>query len=344
MQNQKFHLSQTQLNKSNLKSPKAGDDVIKENIDNVSVLNAYTQKKKFQFKNRFAKQPKQQSQQTLLQQNNLANNIVNINDALLSPLIESESTNVTEQPPQSLIDDHFDQYMCKNIQPNVYPSNNNYPPYQQAFQGFPNQDFQANMQAFTAPINNAEFMFNLYNTTVPFNAFSYDNTQLMNNNMGNDEYQQQPDNTFDPSLPPYAFERRQTLPSGELNVIRPSSNSKVQQNKNSTPIHQKIMPSVRTNITSIPKKSPKNIMGSMPNVAKRSPVYVGYAPSSEEPAMPREEVHYMSVMRREELRKLREAEERSKNFDLAFSFSDITVSVVHMFSVQIFKNFSINFF
>ena len=47
--------------------------------------------------------------------------------------------------------------------------------------------------------------------------------------------------------------------------------------------------------------------------------------AKEAPAMAREEVHFMSMMRREELRHLREAHDRNRNYDLVIGINEFTV-------------------
>ncbi|ESO03294.1 hypothetical protein HELRODRAFT_191993 [Helobdella robusta] len=148
----------------------------------------------------------------------------------------------------------------------------------------------------------------------------YNNSENINFSDYSDDYQSP---VIDP-IPAINFERRQTLPAGQLRqqTTKTSSTATKSPLQNQPKTSRQQLPTLSnpTNATTSQLKSAKNALGSTPNVSKRVKNSGG---STTPPAIPREEVHFMSVRRREELRLMREEEERRRQQELVLSFAEI---------------------
>lgn len=110
---------------------------------------------------------------------------------------------------------------------------------------------------------------------------------------------------------PYSSYGRGGNNSGDVSVSRP------------TPLHPPAVSMFRSTL----RKSPN--MGSMPDVSEGSGSGSrSGSGSGSASAMPREEVHVLSVRRREEIRRQREEEERRRRQEIVLRFSDIKVSKI----------------
>ena len=242
---------------------------------------------------------------------------------------------------QSVLDDHFDQYQTKEEETKVTPSAKSPPPqtstsspqviqpklteptgspwelyhHQQQMQLQLQQQQQFFEQQQQVLLQEQQhYNANRFSSDIPF---SYDNPRgISGQNPGfydqvDQGSRQHHGQVFVPT--PSSYERRQTLPPGQLEEV--IKTSLFQEPK--VPSRQKEAPVImRPSSTSKPIRE---AMGSMPDVSRRK------NKAHEEPAMPREEVHVMSMRRREEIRKLREEEERRRQQELVLSFGEFRV-------------------
>lgn len=252
----------------------------------------------------------------------------------------ADTTKFSQANHQTVLDDHFDQYQSKEEATKVPPSAKSPPsqtsnPSSQVVQpklseptGSPWElyqhqqqlqlQLQQQQQFFEQQVLLQEQQHHNDNRFSSDRPFSYDNPRGLSgqnpdfyDQVDQGSHQHQHGQTFIPT--PSSYERRQTLPPGQLEEV--IKTSLFQEPK--VPLRQKEAPAAMK--PSFTPKPAREAMGSMPDVSRRK------NRAHEEPAMPREEVHVMSMRRREEIRKLREEEERRRQQELVLSFGEFRV-------------------